>query len=385
MKVILISPYFYPRVGGVETHVLKVARGLKALGWTVVIVTTGPSESERIATFEGMRVYRFKRALTFSSTPIGLWWRKKLKRVFKAEQPDLINAHTPVPYLADIAQRASNSIPFVLTYHNDLEKEFLPYRIIVNILNFTLIRSTLKQSTGVIATSAQYVKTSRYLKHYAAKIDVVPPGLDLSRFNPTVPVSPRLRARYDSHRVILFVGSLNKSHQHKGLDTLITAFAQLHHDFPDAKLVVVGKGDGLDMYKSMAAKAGVLSDVEFVGFVDDDMLPQYYKLAWVFVMPSTNRSEGFGMAYMEASAVGTPVVGCNVGGVPYAIRDNETGLLVEPNDVQELQSALRRLLIDEELASRLGEAGAARARTEFGLDLLAARTAEVFTRIANVP
>lgn len=383
MKVIIVTPYFYPRVGGVEVYTRNIARQLKALGWKVVIVTTGKSSSMHAENFEGMKVYRLSAALTFSNTPVGFGWRGELKRIFKAEQPDVINAHTPVPYLADMAQRASGSIPFVLTYHNDLEKDFLPSKVVVKLLNLTLIRRTLCGSTGIIAASEYYVHESRYLERYKSKISIVPPGIDLSRFNPTVTVGGELAARYESRRVILFVGSVKKSHQHKGLDTLISAFVLIHGESPDAKLVVVGKGNGVDMYKSMAASAGVAEEVDFTGYVDDDELAQYYKLATVFAMPSTNRSEGFGMVYMEASAVGVPVVGSKVGGVPYAVKDNETGLLVEPKNVESLHKALRSVLDNDALAKRLGKAGSARARAEFDWTLLTERTNEIFCKISN--
>lgn len=381
MKVVIVIPYFYPRVGGAEVYTLNIARRLQSLGWTVVVVTTGNYDSKKIAIFDGIKIYRLNSSFTLSNTPIGFGWRRKLIQIFKDEQPDIINAHTPVPYLADIAERASKAIPFVLTYHNDLEKDSLPYKAIAKLLNLTLIRRTLRRSTGIITTSEYYVRESRYLKEYRSKISIVPPGVDLSRFNPRVTISDELVLRYQHRRVILFVGSINRSHRHKGLDTLIEAFARLHQEFPETKLVIVGQGDGLDDYKSMVAAAGVREDVDFAGYVADQELPEYYKLASVFAMPSTNRSEGFGMVYLEASAVGTPVIGSRVGGVPYAVKDNETGLLIQPRSVDSLHESLRTLLTNESFASRLGAAGAVRARAEFSWELIAERTGKVFSSL----
>jgi len=89
------------------------------------------------------------------------------------------------------------------------------------------------------------------------------------------------------------------------------------------------------------------------------------------------------MAYIEAGAVGTPVVGCNVGGVPYAVRHNETGLLAEPNSVDSVCSALRRILDDDELARRLGEAGSERAAREFAWPLVGESTSKIFGEVAD--
>lgn len=377
MKVMIVAPHFHPRIGGVETYTLNIATRLVALGWQVVIVTTGQPEGVD-QTVAGLPVYRLPIALTVSNTPVGLGWRRRLARIFDAERPDVINGHTPVPYLADMAQRASGSVPFVLTYHNDLAKDALLGKVAVEALQHTLIDRTLRRATAIIATSDYYVRESRYLRGYESKISVVPPGVDLATFNPAVAVPAGLAKRYAGTRVILFVGSLNKSQRYKGLDHLIRAFGQMRAESHDLRLVVVGTGDGLDMYRGLAAAAGVAGHVDFAGYVGHDKLAQYYKLARVFAMPSTSRTEGFGLVYLEAGAVGTPVIGSAIGGVPYAVRDGETGLLVSPRDARDLRQALARVLDDDALARRLGETAAARARAEFDWPSLAGRTSEVF-------
>jgi glycosyltransferase involved in cell wall biosynthesis len=378
MKVILVAPHFRPRTGGVENYVLHIATQLVILGWQVVVVTTGSREAEELTTSAAMKVYRLPVGLTFSNTPVGVGWRRRLRQIYQAERPDVINGHTPVPYLADLAERASGSIPFVLTYHNDLHKEGLIQKAAVRFLHQTIIDRTLRRSAAIIATSDFYVRGSPYLGKYESKIKIVPPGVDLARFHPAVVVSDDLATNYAGRRVVLFVGSMNKSQRHKGLDLLISAFARIHDDSPDASLVVVGRGDAMEAYRAMAAAAGVAADVRFVGYVDDDELPQYYKLATVFAMPSTDRSEGFGMVYAEAGAVGIPVVGARVGGVPSSITHGETGLLVTPRSADELYHALRDLLADQALSRRLGEAGAARAKAELDWRPLAERTSEIF-------
>lgn len=376
MKVLIVAPHFHPRIGGVETYTLNIATRLVALGWQVVVVTTGESDTQP-QTLGGMPVYRLPIALTISNTPVGVLWRRRLRRIFDAERPDVINAHTPVPYLADMAQRASGSIPFVVTYHNDLVKDALLAKVAVSVLQRTLIDRTLRRARRIIATSDYYVRQSRYLHSHESKICVVPPGVDLARFNPEVQVSADLAARYAGKQVILFVGSLNKSQQYKGLDILISAFGRVHAESPDVRLVVAGAGDGLDMYRKLAVAAGVADQIDFAGYIGHDKLAQYYKLAAVFAMPSTSRTEGFGMVYVEAGAVGTPVIGSAIGGVPYAVKDGETGLLVSPRDVGGLSRALARVLDDDALARRLGDAAAARARAEFDWQSLAGRTSEV--------
>jgi glycosyltransferase involved in cell wall biosynthesis len=375
MKAAIVAPHFHPRVGGVETYTLNLATHLSDLGWQVVIVTTGePADTE----IRGLKVYRLPAALTVSNTPAGLRWRSRLRAIYAAERPDVINGHTPVPYLADLAERVSGPTPFVLTYHNDLYKDDLIGKAVVETLQRTMIARTLRRSGTIIATSDYYAGESKYLRRHRGKIRVVPPGVDLATFRPDVPVAGDLAGAYAGKRVVMFAGSLNKSQQYKGLDVLIRAFARIRRETPDALLVVLGQGDALPSYQAIAAAEGVAADVRFPGFVPPARLAQYFRLATVFAMPSTNRTEGFGMVYAEAGAVGVPVIGARVGGVPSAVREGETGLLVAPKSVEELYRALRRLLDDPQLRARLGAAGAARARTELDWRSLAERTGEIF-------
>jgi glycosyltransferase involved in cell wall biosynthesis len=377
MKLIIAAPHFHPRVGGVETYTLNLATRLTEQGWQVVVVTTGDRPGETVRA--GLKTYQLPAALTVSNTPVGASWRRRLREICLAERPDVINGHTPVPFLADLAERASGPVPFVLTYHNDLYKDDLVGRAVVETLQRTIVARTLRRSTAIIATSEHYVRESKYLKGHEAKIQVVPPGVDLDTFRPDVPVSADLAAAYAGRQVIMFAGSLNKSQQYKGLDILIRAFARIRAESENSRLVVLGQGDGLPAYLTLAADAGVAADVDFPGFVPPARLAEYYRLATVFAMPSTNRTEGFGMVYAEAGAVGIPVIGARVGGVPSAVRDNETGLLVTPKSVDDLYQALRRLLDNEALRRRLGAAGAARARAELDWGTLAERTSQILT------
>jgi glycosyltransferase involved in cell wall biosynthesis len=384
MKVLIVAPYFYPHPGGVETYSLNIARQLMRAGWEVVVVTSDYSDLPLEQTIEGIKIYRLKRMATISNTPIGWHWRAQLKKIYAAEKPDIINGHVPVPYLADVAERCRGRIPFVLTYHNDLVKSQPLQKLVTDTLNRTVVSRTLRRSDHIIATSQYYVDASPLLSKFADKVSVVSPGVDAKFFNPRVrPVA--LNAKYRNERIILFVGSIGKNQQHKGLDTLIQTFARLHakKEFQDTRLVVIGAGDGSSIYIRQAEALKIREYVEFTGYIEDGLLAQYYKRADVFAMPSKDRNEGFGMVFMEASAVGTPVIGTDVGGIPYAIQDNITGLVIPPDDVKALKRALAKLLTDSKLAGRLGGAGARRAAAEFDWPLLGKRTADILRQTAK--
>jgi glycosyltransferase involved in cell wall biosynthesis len=305
----------------------------------------------------GFKTYTLPAAIKLSNTPVGLGWRRKLRKIFAMEQPDVINAHTPVPFLADIVERARGPIPLVLTVHNDIEKSTFLGRLMTAGYYRTLGNKTLEQSDGVVATSDYYVDTSRWLSTQRSKLTIATCGVDTNLFHPQFPDSLATSKGYEGRRIILFVGSMDTTHAHKGLDILIRSIVQLRDRYKDILLLAVGKGDAVSRYQELASQLGLGNHILFPGPVEDFELAGIYRSADVCVLPSTNRSEGLGLVLIEASACQIPTIGTRVGGIPMAVLDNITGLLVEPGDVNALVSAIDRILADPEFASLLGSNG----------------------------
>ncbi len=138
----------------------------------------------------------------------------------------------------------------------------------------------------------------------------------------------------------------------------------------------------------MAAAGGIVTRADrivFCGEVADDALPAYYHAADVFVLPSSERSEAYGMVQVEAMAAGRPVVCTELGtGTSYVNQNGVTGLVVPPRDPAALAAAINRLLADEPLRRRMGEAGRARACAEFGEETMVERVIEVYQSLFMV-
>jgi phosphatidylinositol alpha-1,6-mannosyltransferase len=140
-----------------------------------------------------------------------------------------------------------------------------------------------------------------------------------------------------------------------------------HH--PDAHYVIAGDGPLRPYLQRLAASVGVADKVTFAGAVSDEDLAQWYQRAAVFAMlsresPSDGGAEGYGLTFIEAGAWGKPVVAGNSGGIPDAVVDGVTGLLVAPTDLAAIADALTRILADPEFAARLGAQGRDRAINE---------------------
>jgi phosphatidylinositol alpha-1,6-mannosyltransferase len=134
--------------------------------------------------------------------------------------------------------------------------------------------------------------------------------------------------------------------------------------------LIVGAGPYRNELESLAAATGVRDNVVFAGMIPHKELPDVYALSDVFVMPSREQLddcdvEGFGLVFLEASSCGKPVVGGRSGGVPEAVEDGVTGLLVNPHEPEEIAGTLARLLTDSELAKRLGQEGRGRVVRDF--------------------
>ena len=155
--------------------------------------------------------------------------------------------------------------------------------------------------------------------------------------------------------------------RYKGHDVMLQALPLVLAKVPDAHWVVIGEGSLRPGLEELARAHGVAHAVSFLGAVSDGQRDLWLRRADLVAMPSRLpgghlAGEGFGIAYLEAGAFGKPALGGCVGGARDAIVDGETGLLVDPTDPVEVAEATTRLLLDHELASKLGRAGAARAR-----------------------
>ncbi len=192
----------------------------------------------------------------------------------------------------------------------------------------------------------------------AARVQVVPLGTEPTRFRPGIDPAPA-RARYGltGGPWVLTVARLE---WHKGIDTVIRALAAVRARVPGVRFAVAGTGERLPGLEALARAAGVADAVKFLGFVPDEDLPALYNAVDLYVGISRFHGllvEGFGISLVEASACGLAVLGGRSGGVPEAVRDGETGLLVDPEEPAAVAEAIVRLLGDDELRGRLGAAG----------------------------
>jgi glycosyltransferase involved in cell wall biosynthesis len=196
---------------------------------------------------------------------------------------------------------------------------------------------------------------------------------------PSVEKIPEMHEATHSERLnLLFVGRLV---HRKGMDLLLMATKPLIASFPQLEVTVVGDGPELGHLVELSRGLGISDKVHFLGPLRGEELDAAYRAATVLAMPSRENPddvEGFGTVFIEAAAFGKPVVGTRTGGIPEAVTDGETGLLVEPGDSASLERALVSLFGNEELRNGLGVRARDRVREKFLVSTAASTIVKAF-------
>lgn len=198
----------------------------------------------------------------------------------------------------------------------------------------------------------------------ADRLTIIHNGVDTERFTPG-PADPALIARWGlaGKKILLCLARLD---ERKGQDMLLRALPAILSLLPETVLVLAGGGDDAPRLRALAAELRLGSAVVFTGPVSNAEVVQFYRLADLYAMPNrateSGDTEGFGLVFLEAGACAKPVVGGRAGGVPDAILEGETGLLVDGREPAEIAAAVLRLLRDPELAARMGQNGLAHSR-----------------------
>jgi len=237
-----------------------------------------------------------------------------------------------------------------------------------------LRRRTLAGADSVVSNSAFTAGLARALGAAPERIHVTHCGTDPARFAPRDAQTLRSRLALGERPVLLSIARLVPR---KGLDTVLRALPHVRAAVPDVVYIVVGDGPDRERLMALCNELGVSALVRFTGEVPASELPLWYSLGDVFVMPSRSEPpdvEGFGIVFLEAAAAERPVVAANAGGVPDAVLDGVSGLLVPPDDPGELAQKLVLLLRDPTRRAELGRRGRERVLAEFTWDHVTERT-----------
>jgi phosphatidylinositol alpha-1,6-mannosyltransferase len=351
---LLITMDFPPKEGGLQTWAFELARNLHRLGGAITVLARRSSAQNRA----------FDRRLDFPVWRMGGhdWDRYGHLYVFyylvrflfsHGKRPLVYATHWKAGLVPALVGSAVGMKVLVGAHGMEILKEKKACRQ-------WLIRQTFRRAHRGIAVSQFARRALVDLGVSEKKLAVVPNGVDIDTFRPMgKPAVLIERYRLEGKKVILTLARLVAR---KGQDQVIRALPRVLREVPDAVYLLAGKGPEQQRLRDLAASLGVGDQVLFAGYVPAGELAEHYNLADVFIMASreideTGDVEGFGITFLEAGACGVAVIGGRSGGVPDAVVDGSTGLLVDPLDTDQIADALIRLLTDKGLSESMGQAG----------------------------
>jgi phosphatidylinositol alpha-mannosyltransferase len=326
----------------VQVHVRQLAECLMERGHAVVVLAPAwhPGREQWVRVVGKPVRMRYQGTFAPICFSPGSWAR--VGQVLRAFRPDVVHAHEPTSPSTGMVATLRARVPVVATFHANVERS----RLLTAAL--PVLRPVWRRLAVRIAVSE--AAKDFYGSRFGDGIRVIPNGVDVDLFSSASP-APELPAG----RRMLWTHRLDPQ---KGFGVALGAFANLAPEFPDLWLIVVGDGKDRAMLERLAAEAR--SRVLMLGTVAHDRLPAYHAGADVFVAPALGQ-ESFGLVLVEAMAAGVPVVASDIAGYREVVRHDVDGLLVAPSDPAALAAAVGRILREPDLATRLSEAGRARA------------------------
>jgi len=364
MKILQIGKYYPPFHGGMETALKDSCQGLINAGCKVTVIVSADSadgSTEQIG--QGSTLIRCPRLTTFLSQPLNYTLPAVVRKTVADFKPDIIQIHLPNP-LANIALQMSGvfgNIPVAVWYHADITRQKIS-RIIYR----PLLNKLLEKCTGISVSTASLLNQSSVLKAYENKVKVIPFGIDVSGFS---------AGGNAGKGPLLFVGRLV---YYKGIEVLLEAVSRI----PEAKLIIIGQGPLKEQIKRKITSSGLSDRVQLFGDISNSKLKTIMKDSGALVLPSTHKSETFGLVQLEAMASSIPVISTNLPtGVATVNIDNETGFVVAPGNASELTEAIKKLYQDSQNAYELGCNGRARVENVFSREVMANSLISWYTKL----
>lgn len=354
---VLLTTDFPPALGGISNYLFNVYRQFDLRGLT--LIAPQHPDAERFDSAQAYAVSRFRGGLDVPGVR-GAWqvWRmyREAETLVKGNRDLVLHCGHVNAAVAARKLRRRYGTPYLLWTHAlEIMDEWLRASILPAMLEADLVITNSEFTRAFVESVG--VPQSRIVK--------IHPGADPSRFRPGRDCRDFARRLGVLGRpTLLTVSRIVKANRYKGHDVVLRALARVAVQIPHVAYVIAGEGDDLDYLERLAREFGVRRNVVFAGRVSDEDLPLLYNTCDAFVMCSREDrgrrgilAEGFGMALVEASACGKPVIAGRSGGVPDAVLEGVTGLLVDPRDSDAVAAAIIKVLREPALANTLGTGG----------------------------
>jgi rhamnosyl/mannosyltransferase len=375
MKIVQTNKAYYPKIGGIETVVKTLSEGfVNEYNHDVEVLTCNHQvNSKKIEKIISKVKVTYLPTYGFAlSLPISPGYPQELLKT----EGDILHIHQPFP-LADLTleifpKLRKNFSKIVTSWHCDItrQKWVLP-------LYGKYIHKFLNVVDKIIVSNPPLIENSRFLRHYKSKCEVIPIGIHLDWTNTELDlkIQDNIPKKIKNKLMILFVGRLVV---YKGIEYLIQAMKFVEN----GSLIIIGSGPLQNSLKKLILELDLESKIKMIPEVDEKTLQAYYKTCDIFVLPSINETEAYGIVQIEAMACGKPLICTELGtGTSYINQHNLTGLVVPPKDSNALAQAINEIINNIELRERLGTNGRERAFEKFTSDKMIKQTHQLYQNL----
>ncbi len=370
MRVLHLSKFYPPKVGGIELFVFDLVEELsRRIHCDVLCANTAFKTAVDI--HDSQKVIRCGSLGTLFSTSVSPTMVRRLRQL--GGQYDIIHVHLPNP-MANLAYYlARPKTKLIIHWHSDILKQRVLLALYKPLQDWLLKRADL-----IILTSQNYLDNSRHLRQYVNKCSLIPLGLNPARLKSSDDKVANIRMTFKGRPIIFSLGRLV---YYKGFEYLIEAMRRV-----DAYLLIGGDGPLKRGLEKRIEKLDLTSRVYLLGSIEDENLGSFYTACDVFCLPSVRKTEAFGLVQLEAMYSGRPVVSTDIpgSGVSWVNRHGSTGLVVPPADPQALSEALNKLLVDDELRLKCGVEGEKRFNKEFKAGVIAGKMLQTYEHILGL-
>lgn len=334
MKILQISNYYKPHIGGIEQVAHDISESLLN-NYEQKIICFSEDKEDKVEMIDGVEVYKCGYFKKISSQALSFSYSKIMKKVMNEFNPDIVIFHFPNPFVAHyLLKYRKRNFKLIVWFHADIVNQKILGKFFIG-----QTKKLLSRADKIITTSPIYRDTSESLKLFYGKCVVIPCCINEKRLELSENIAVKTEKIKEEYKEKIIVFALGRHVAYKGLTYLVEAAKHLDDKY---QILIGGKGP---LTKCLMEQANDLTNVKFLGRISDSDVVAYINASDIYAFPSITKNEAFGISLAEAMYFSKPAVTFTIpgSGVNYVSINNETGIEVENSNALAFSEAIKKL------------------------------------------